>query len=121
MNYLVCFDGLLNESVSNVCFSCNQAILSCDYSLSGFILYVIIKVYFTRFRRHKMKLVINGKEEKLDEENLTVSGLLAKKDVKMPEMVTVELNGDIIERDSFDATQLKEDDAVELLYFMGGG
>lgn len=68
-----------------------------------------------------MKLVINGKEEVLDDQQLTLSGLLAKKEVKMPDMVTVELNGDIIERDQFDKTQLKEADTVELLYFMGGG
>ena len=68
-----------------------------------------------------MKLVINGKEETLDEDTLSVSELLVKKEVKMPEMVTVELNGDIIERDQFNTIQLKEADAVELLYFMGGG
>ena len=39
----------------------------------------------------------------------------------MPEMVSVELNGDILDRDAFDTTNLKEDDEVEFLYFMGGG
>ena len=39
----------------------------------------------------------------------------------MPEMVSVELNGDILDRDAFATTQLSNDDEVEFLYFMGGG
>ena len=60
-------------------------------------------------------------EETLDEESLTVSGLLSKKDVKMPDMVTVEYNGDILDRDAFSTTQLSDNDTIEFLYFMGGG
>jgi len=33
----------------------------------------------------------------------------------------VELNGDILEREQFEATCVKDGDAVEFLYFMGGG
>ena len=36
-------------------------------------------------------------------------------------MVSVELNGDILDREAFDSTNLKDDDQVEFLYFMGGG
>ena len=68
-----------------------------------------------------MKLQINGQEERLDADSLTVSELLSMKDVKMPEMVSVELNGDILDREQFDSTTLKENDEVEFLYFMGGG
>ena len=39
----------------------------------------------------------------------------------MPEMVSVEYNGEMLERDTFDTTQVKEGDSVEFLYFMGGG
>ena len=39
----------------------------------------------------------------------------------MPDMVSVEHNGDILDRDKFDSTQVKEADQVEFLYFMGGG
>ena len=39
----------------------------------------------------------------------------------MPEMVSVELNGDILDRGIFETTILKEDDKVEFLYFMGEG
>jgi len=68
-----------------------------------------------------MKIKLNGEEATLDKESVTISELLALKDVKMPDMVSVEYNGDILDRDKFDATQVKEGDQVEFLYFMGGG
>lgn len=68
-----------------------------------------------------MKLQINGELEQLDQDVLTITELLSFKDVKMPDMVSVELNGDILDREQFDVTQLKENDQVEFLYFMGGG
>jgi len=67
-----------------------------------------------------MKLIVNGKESSL-EEGLTVSGLLIAQEVKMPEMVSVELNGQILKRSEFENTALNEGDKVEFLYFMGGG
>ncbi len=67
-----------------------------------------------------MKLMVNG--EAVDfADGLTVSGLLTEQKVKMPEMVSVELNGQILSRDAFEETALKEGDKVEFLYFMGGG
>jgi sulfur carrier protein len=36
-------------------------------------------------------------------------------------MVTVELNGSILRRDDFASIKVKKGDAVEFLYFMGGG
>ena len=67
-----------------------------------------------------MKLVVNGKETDVSD-GLTVNRLLVEQSVKMPEMVSVELNGQILRRTEFDATTLKDDDKVEFLYFMGGG
>ena len=67
-----------------------------------------------------MKLIVNGEETNLAED-LTISQLLVEKEVKMPEMVSVELNGQILKRSEFENTTLKQDDKVEFLYFMGGG
>jgi sulfur carrier protein len=67
-----------------------------------------------------MKLVVNGKEIEFDTE-LTVNRLLAEHNVKMPEMVSVELNGQILKRSEFESTTLNGGDKVEFLYFMGGG
>jgi len=50
-----------------------------------------------------------------------VSELLVEQRVKMPDMVSVELNGQILRRNKFEATTIKEGDKVEFLYFMGGG
>jgi len=52
---------------------------------------------------------------------LTVSELLIKENVQMPDMVSVELNGQILKRNNFEQTSLKNNDKVEFLYFMGGG
>jgi len=67
-----------------------------------------------------MIVSVNGKEETVTE-GLTVSQLLQEQAVKMPEMVSVELNGCVLDRDSFATTQVQDNDKVEFLYFMGGG
>ena len=67
-----------------------------------------------------MKLTINDETHDVPA-GLTVTTLLTHRKVKMPEMVSVELNGDILERTDFATTSLQEGDRVELLYFMGGG
>ncbi|MEG8946165.1 sulfur carrier protein ThiS [Rosettibacter firmus] len=68
-----------------------------------------------------MELTINGKKEIINKEKLTVSELLKLKDVQMPEMVSVELNGEIIDRKDYDKIELQNSDTIEFLYFMGGG
>jgi sulfur carrier protein len=67
-----------------------------------------------------MNLVVNGKQTNITG-GLTISELLVEENVKMPQMVSVELNGQILKRSEFDRTVLKDDDKVEFLYFMGGG
>ncbi len=67
-----------------------------------------------------MKLVVNGKDVN-SKDGISVSELLIEQNVKMPDMVSVELNGNIIPRANFDSMNLKEGDKVEFLYFMGGG
>ena len=70
-----------------------------------------------------MEIRISGKNENLQimKENISVIELLEMKNVEMPEMVSVELNGEIIPRGNFESTLIKEGDQVEFLYFMGGG
>jgi sulfur carrier protein len=67
-----------------------------------------------------MNLVVNGKKTNITD-GLTVSQLLVRENVKMPNMVSVEINGQILKRAEFEETILKDDDKVEFLYFMGGG
>jgi len=68
-----------------------------------------------------MNIKINGDLETMEKDNLTITELLVVKEVKMPEMVSVEYNGEMLDREKFDSTQLKENDEIEFLYFMGGG
>lgn len=67
-----------------------------------------------------MKIQINGEQADIPA-GTTVSSLLEIRKVKMPEMVSVERNGSIVERKQFGATLLAENDKIEFLYFMGGG
>ena len=67
-----------------------------------------------------MTVKINGKPETIPD-GTPVNELLRLKGVKMPEMVSVQLNGDILARESFSTTTVNDSDEVEFLYFMGGG
>jgi sulfur carrier protein len=67
-----------------------------------------------------MNLTVNGASIEVPA-GITVSELLQERKVKMPDMVSVELNGEILERSTFSTKQLKPEDQVEFLYFMGGG
>ena len=68
-----------------------------------------------------MNITLNGEKEIINIPNPTITDLLKIKDVKMPDMVSVEYNGDMLEKDQFQTTTLKDGDEVEFLYFMGGG
>ena len=67
-----------------------------------------------------MKIIVAG-EKKEVAEGLTVAQLVIDENVEMPQYVTVTVNDDFVEHDSFESTVLKEGDSVEFLYFMGGG
>uniref|UniRef100_C6DYK4 Thiamine biosynthesis protein ThiS n=1 Tax=Geobacter sp. (strain M21) TaxID=443144 RepID=C6DYK4_GEOSM len=69
-----------------------------------------------------MNLTVNGKPASIAEENpVQVSRLLELLQVEQRDYVTVELNGDILDRGDFDGATVKDGDNVEFLYFMGGG
>jgi sulfur carrier protein len=69
-----------------------------------------------------MQLTVNGKPATLDTaDTLSIPALLTELKVAQPEYVTVELNGEILDRESFDSTTVKNGDSIEFLYFMGGG
>lgn len=67
-----------------------------------------------------MNLIINGTDTNIPD-GLTVAALLEHQKVKMPDMVSVERNGEILPRQEFATTRLEEGDQIEFLYFMGGG
>ena len=67
-----------------------------------------------------MKIKVNG-EPKDFASSMNINSLLKANNVAQPEMVSVQLNGEFIERENFETTKVKEDDEVDFLYFMGGG
>lgn len=68
-----------------------------------------------------MQIKINGELEKLEADKLTVTQLLSSKNVESPDMVSVQLNGAIIDRSRYDEQNVGEGDVIDFLYFMGGG
>ena len=66
-----------------------------------------------------MFIHLNGKRKEV-EEDMSISKLLERKKIR-PQVVTVELNGQIIDREKFKDTLLNEEDEVEFVYYMGGG
>ncbi len=67
-----------------------------------------------------MQLTINGKDENVNN-GISVSQLLEIRGVKTPEMVTVEVNGEILDKTTFNTMFLKQNDQIEVLFLMGGG
>ena len=70
-----------------------------------------------------MTITVAGNKKNYDEE-LTIAQLIVKENVENAEnaeYVTVTLNDEFVERDAFETTKLKDGDAVEFLYLMGGG
>jgi sulfur carrier protein len=69
-----------------------------------------------------MTITINGKETTVSENpDRTIDSLLEELNVSQRLYVTVELNGTILDRADFENTLVAENDAIEFLYFMGGG
>lgn len=68
-----------------------------------------------------MEVTINGQKEKIEESAISVARLLDLKQVESPDMVSVQLNGSIIDRKRYDKELLSAGDEIEFLYFMGGG
>jgi len=68
-----------------------------------------------------MQIKINGEIEKIAETNLTITRLLEIKKVESPDLVSVLLNDEIVDRAHYETIKISDNDAVEFLYFMGGG
>ena len=66
------------------------------------------------------KIVVNGENQDV-QLPLTVAGLIKLNNVLQPEMVSVQVNEEFVDRAEFDTLQLKENDSVDFLYCMGGG
>ncbi len=66
-----------------------------------------------------VKIRLNGKEQEI-QSGMTVSDLLLKWKIR-PELVTVEVNENILQKLDYDGTEIKPGDNVEFVFYMGGG
>jgi sulfur carrier protein len=66
-----------------------------------------------------IRVHVNGKDRDVSS-GLSVTGLLQSFDLD-PLLVVVELNREILDRERFPATEIREGDQVELVHFVGGG
>lgn len=67
-----------------------------------------------------MTVTVAGVKKEL-EDGITVAKLIVDEKVENPDYVTVTINDEFVDSESFETTKLAEGDSVEFLYFMGGG
>ena len=66
-----------------------------------------------------MQVTINGETKNLNGE-LSIRDLLKELQVE-EKIVALSINANLVKRDTWDSTLIKENDKIELLQFMGGG
>lgn len=66
-----------------------------------------------------MKVTINGGEKEISA-GMTVKELLQSLSLKAP-VTVVEINGRILSREEFDSRNIRVNDVIELIRFVGGG
>lgn len=68
-----------------------------------------------------MNIKVNGEQKSVTLKGGAIDELLRELAVENPEMVSVELNGEIVSRDRFEEALIADGAEVEFIYFMGGG
>ena len=68
-----------------------------------------------------MNIKVNGKDQAFDKDSLSVGEMLTLCDVNQPDMVSVQLNGEFVDKESYASASVGEGDEIDFLYFMGGG
>ena len=63
---------------------------------------------------------VNG-ESQVVELPLTVEELIKQNNVENPELVSVQVNEEFLDRNEYANRQVEEGDEVDFLFFMGGG
>ena len=66
------------------------------------------------------KIIVNGESQEVNLP-LTLTELIKQNNVEQPDMVSVQVNDDFVDRTEWDGIQIKDGDSVDFLYFMGGG
>ena len=66
-----------------------------------------------------MRIQVNGRPQEV-EENLSLSQLITSLDLK-PDQIAIELNQKVLRRGDWQNTDLRDDDKIEIVHFVGGG
>ena len=66
------------------------------------------------------KITVNAESQEVNLP-LTLTELIKQNNVEQPDMVSVQVNDDFVDRTEWDGIQIKDGDNVDFLYFMGGG
>ena len=67
----------------------------------------------------KIKIKLNGKEKQISE-NSKINNLI--NDLKIPiKKVAIELNQEIVDKNNMQKINLKKNDKIEIVHFIGGG
>ena len=82
-------------------------------------------VYFpvlkTNRRERTMEVVVNGEKQNYLEDKVSILNLLQQNEVDKPELVTVQLNEEFVDKETYESVFVTHQDQVEFLYFMAGG
>ncbi len=68
-----------------------------------------------------MKIKVNGKDQELNKTGISVFELLSENKIQNTTMVSVQLNGNFVKREEFHIVEVKDNDDIDFLFFMGGG
>jgi len=68
-----------------------------------------------------MEVTVNGEKQKYETKTIALLELIQINKVQQPDMVSVQLNGEFVDRSKFAVTKLKNGDEIDFLFFMGGG
>jgi sulfur carrier protein len=64
---------------------------------------------------------VNGEKQSFDAASLSIADLLQACGVESIETVSVQHNGEFVDRAEFASIQVAEGDEIDFIYFMGGG
>lgn len=66
-----------------------------------------------------MRVQVNGETREVSE-NITLGELVRQLSLA-PERLAIELNREVVRRGAWPETELREDDRIEIVHFVGGG
>jgi len=66
------------------------------------------------------KITVNGEKQEV-KIPITLTELIALNNIAQPDMVSVQLNEEFVNREDYKTIELKDGDEIDFLYFMGGG